>query len=704
MWPFSGRSGKNRTTQSIGRHISSGTLANSFERRSVVIGAMQGGIGVMLAARMGYIALFQNERYKTLSESNRVNLSLIPPRRGWILDRHGEPMATNRTDFRIDLIPERVLDPEKTIGELGQLLSLTPVQLQDLTDKIKKARGFQPVEVATRLDMNAFSAVSVRLPEMPGVIPQRGFLRYYPTGPAVAHLIGYVGPASAEDYEKDRNPLLITPGYKVGKDGLEKHFETDLRGVPGARRTEVTATGRVVRDLSMREDVPGNPIRLTIDGGLQDYAARRIGLESAAVTVIDCQTGGVLALVSMPAFDPNDFVGGIGRLQWKMLNEDDHIPLLNKALRGLYPPGSTMKPMASLALQQHGVDPAERVSCPGGYRLGSRFFRCDAVHGSVDMRSAIEHSCNTYFWAMAHRVGYDAIAPVAKLLGLGQQFDLPGTKQRYGTVPDAAWKMKRYKQEWSAADSLNASIGQGYVSVSPFQLAVMTSRIASGRNIMPSLLFGQEHRGAPALPFTAEQMQVPHDGMFAVVNGGGTAAASKLQLGDIRMAGKTGTAQVRALTARGHVGDWKSRDHSLFIGYAPTEAPRYAISVVVEHGTFGARAAAPIARDVLTYLFDQGKAWDTLLALEKGWGGTPMERMQAKYRTYAAEYGTSAPTVGDDKAVEETIIKADNTEAPAEAAGTTPDTAREEPPKPGARPAPEPAAPAAPAAAATGAP
>ena len=698
---------KAATRQMVGRHISSGTLANSFDRRSVVIGAIQGGVGMLLAARMGWIALVEGEKYRTLSESNRVNLSLIPPRRGWILDRHNQPMATNQTDFRVDLIPERMTDADKTLAELGQLLHLTPVQLQDLSDKIKRSHGFQPVEVATKIDMEAFSAVSVRQPELPGVIPQRGFSRFYPTGPAVAHLIGYVGPASAADYEKDRNPLLITPGYKVGKDGLEKAFEQTLRGVPGARRTEVTASGRVVRDLAMREDVPGNPIKLTIDGGLQDYAARRCGLESAAVVVVDCLTGGILALVSMPAFDPNAFVGGIGRLQWKMLNEDDHIPLLNKAMRGLYPPGSTMKPMATLALQQHGVDPAEKVVCPGGYRLGSRFFRCDAVHGVVDMRSAIEHSCNTYFWSMAHRVGYDAIAPVAKLLGLGQEFDLPGTNQRYGTIPDAAWKMRRYKQEWTAADSLNASIGQGYVSVSPLQLAVMTSRLASGKNLTPSLMFGQPKPPGPALPFTAEELQVPHDGMFAVVNGHGTGVGSKLQVPGIQMAGKTGTAQVRALTARGHVGDWKSRDHSLFIGYAPTDAPRYAMSVVVEHGTFGARAAAPIARDVLTYLFDPGRAWDTLLAMEKEWGGTPMERMAARYRAYAAEVGTSAPTVSGDEAVQEALSKSENAAAPAAGdAGTTPDTVQEEPHTPAQAaspaPTPQPLPPASPAPAAPG--
>jgi penicillin-binding protein 2 len=498
----------------------------------------------------------------------------------------------------------------------------------------------------------------VRLPDMPGVVPQRGFARYYPTGPAVGHLIGYVGSVSAEEYEKEKDPLLITPGFKIGKDGLEKYFDAKLRGIPGARRTEVTASGKIVRDLEMREDIPGKPIQLTIDGPLQDFASRRIGLESGAVVVIDCLTGGILALCSMPAFDPNSFADGIGRLEWKLLNDDDHIPLLNKAVRGLYPPGSTMKPMATLALQQHGVSPEERVNCPGGYRLGSRFFRCDAVHGAMDMPSAIEHSCNTYFWSMAHRVGYDAIAPVAKLLGLGQEFDLPGTSQRYGTIPDAAWKMRRFKQEWTAADSLNASIGQGYVSVSPLQLAVMTARIASGRNLQPSLMLGKAKQPAQALPFTPDQLAVAHEGMFRVVNGSGTAGASRIDIGGIKMAGKTGTAQVRALVGRGYVGDWKSRDHSLFIAYAPADAPRYAMAVVIEHGTFGARAAAPIAKDVMTFLFDPTKAVDTLHALEKEWGGTAIERMAAKYNAAEQAPGASAAKPVTEEQVEKAVEKA----------------------------------------------
>jgi penicillin-binding protein 2 len=649
--------------------LTTSTLRQSFDRRTFVIGAVQGGVGLLLAARMGYIAVAENEKYEMESESNRVNLTLIPPRRGWILDRKGSPLASNRADFRVDLIPVRLKDPAREVATVGSLLSLKPDQVADLNTKIAEARRFQAVPVASGLDYDQFAAVSVRLPELPGVVPQRGYSRFYPTGPAVGHLLGYVGAANKEEYDKEPIPLLVTPGFKLGKDGLEKQYEKVLRGEPGARRTEVTASGRIVRDLDTREDVQGQSIQLTIDGQLQDFAARRIGLQSAAVVVIDCQSGGILAQVSMPCFDPNTFANGIGRIEWKMLNEDDHIPLLNKAVRGLYPPGSTVKPMASLALQLQGVSPDEHVNCPGGYQLGNRFFRCDAVHGSLDMRGAIEHSCNTYFWSMVHRIGYENVAPVARKLGLGQEFDLPGVNQRYGTVPDPEWKMRKYKQEWTAADALNAAIGQGYVLVSPLQLAVMTSRIASGRDLLPSLMFGQPKPPGPPLPFTPEQLAVTRDGMFRVVNGSGTGAGSRLPVPGVTMSGKTGTAQVRKLLSRGGGGDWKGRDHSWFICYAPSEAPRYAMAVVVEHGGFGASAAAPIAKDVMTCLFDPAKAWSALLEMEKTWGGTPAERMAAKYQAYAAQYGAAVPKAASDAAVQAAITRSEGSETPPVATG-----------------------------------
>ena len=642
--------------------ITATTLNQSFERRTFLVGAVQGGLGLLLATRMGYLAVAENAKYAMEAESNRVNLTLIPPRRGWILDRYGKPLASNRADFRIDIIPKRLANPEATVTQLAGLLKFTPDKTQDLLDRLSQSAGFQPVEVVDGLDYDTFAAVSVRLPDLPGVIPQRGFSRYYPSGPAVGHLLGYVGAATKEDYDKEKIPLLVTPGFKLGKDGLEKQYEHVLRGIPGARRVEVTATGRIVRDLDTREDVQGQPIKLTIDGQLQDFASRRIGVQSAACVVIDCHDGSILAMTSMPCFDPNTFANGIGRVEWKMLNDDDHIPLLNKAVRGLYPPGSTVKPLASLALQLQGVSPDEKVNCPGGYQLGNRFFRCDARHGVLDMRGAIEHSCNTYFWSMVHRVGYEHVAPVARTLGLGQEFDLPGVHQRYGTVPDPAWKMRRYHQEWTASDGLNAAIGQGYVLVSPLQLAVMCARIASGRNLTPSLLFGHGRPPGPALPFTPEQLQVTHDGMFRVVNGSGTGAGSRLQIGDITMSGKTGTAQVARLVSRGGGGSWKTRDHSWFICYAPSDAPRYAMATLVEHGGFGASAAAPIAKDVMTCLFDPTKAWADLLAMEKTWGGPPAERMAAKYAAYAAQYGASAPKPASDAAVQAAMAKPDTPE------------------------------------------
>lgn len=620
-------------------------LRYSFDRRAVVIGAIQGGVGMLLAARMTYLAVAENEKYKMEAESNRVNLTLIPPRRGWILDRHGAPLASNRADFRVDVIPDRMVDPEKTIDELGKLLNLTAIQIQDLKDKIEDARGFQPVEVATRLDWDKFAAVSVRLPDLHGVVPQRGYSRYYPTGPAVGHLIGYVGTASAEEYEKDRNPLLITPGYKIGKDGVEKQFEQRLRGIPGARRVEVTASGRIVRDLETREDVQGKAVKLTIDGPLQDYAARRLGLESGSVVVMDCKTGDLLCMASMPSFDPNSFSDGIGRIEWKMLSDDDHVPLRNKVLKGLYPPGSTVKPMVAMSFLEAGLDPEETTVCTGGLRVGNRVFHCwnRRGHGQVNMTKAIYQSCDVYFYHFAQRLGMDVIAPMAKRLGMGQEFPLPVLSQFYGTVPDPAWKLKKYGREWQSFDTVNATIGQGYMLANPLQLAVMATRLATGNKVMPRLLFDPAAPRMESMNFHGDHTHIIRQAMSDVVNGPGTARRAKLPLDDILMAGKTGTAQVVSLSVgSGKGGLWKHRDHGLFIFFAPFDNPRYAGAVVIEHGG-GSGSAYPIARDVVTFMFDPVKGMEALTALEKGWGGTPTERIAKKYAIYAETYGAGVP-------------------------------------------------------------
>jgi penicillin-binding protein 2 len=603
----------------------------TFSRRAFVVGSLQTGIGLLLGARMGYISIAENERYASLADENRISARLIPPRRGWIVDRHGQPMAVNSSDFRIDLIPDQIEDEEQVIRVLTQILRLDAETVARIRRDLAGAAGFQPVPVAEHLPFEQFAAVNVRLPELPGVSPLRAFSRYYPEGAAVGHLIGYVGTPNRQEYEaEDRNPLLIAPGFKVGKEGLEKVMEQRLRGRPGAARVEVTARGRLVRELRTLPDQSGPPLRTTIDAGLQSFAARRLGEESGSCVVIDCTSGDLLCMASMPAYDPNNFSDGISHSEWEMMRADERHPLINKTLNALYPPGSTFKPAVAMAVMEAGVDPEDTVSCGGGYTLGNRRYGCLGVHGPMNLHRAIAKSCNTYFYTMARRIGIDAFAAMAKRLGLGQRFDaLPVVSQSYGTIPDPAWKMRRYNQEWTQSDTLNAAIGQGYVILNPLQLAVMSARIASGRDILPRLIV--ERQAAPApLNFNAASFEAVRAGMSEVVNGNGTAGRSRLPLDGILMAGKTGTAQVRNIVDanRGRAGTpWRYRDHGLFVFFAPVDRPRYAGAVVIEHGLGGSRAAAPVACDVMTYLFDKDLAMSRLLPLEQEWGGNIIERM-----------------------------------------------------------------------------
>lgn len=622
-----------------GKIVTEHSQSFTFTRRAMVLGGAQLAVGGLLAARMAWLAVAENERYRLLAESNRVQLMLIPPRRGWIIDRHGKPLAINRTDFRVDLIPDQLHDKARTLGALRRILALPPEEIERIEQELAQAAGYQPVPVAENVDYEHFAAISVRLDELPGVSPTRGYSRYYPAGAAVGHLIGYVGAASAKDYEANRDPILITPGFKIGKEGLEKVMESRLRGKPGAKRSEVTARGRLVRDLETRPDVTGGTLRLTIDAGLQEYAARRMGDNSGSVVVMDCRTGDLLCMASMPSYDPNSFSDGIGQSEYAMLNADDHLPLLNKTMQGLYPPGSTVKPMVALALLKAGISPDQTIGCGGAYRLGSGTFHCwrRGGHGTVDMRRAIYQSCDIYFYRMAQLIGIDAIATMARELGLGAEYPLPVASQRYGTVPDTAWKERKYKTGWNTYDTVNATIGQGYMLTNPLQLAVMAARIASGRAVMPRLLAGAPARAGETLDVAPEHLELVRQAMSDVVNGAGTAGRSRLPFPDIKMGGKTGTAQVRRITradrARGGSfggagAPWKFRDHALFVAFAPVDNPRFAAAVVIEHGIGGSVVAAPIASDVLTWLFDPAKANEKLAKLETGWGGDIAARMR----------------------------------------------------------------------------
>ncbi len=639
------------------RIVTEAVQAMSFSRRAFFLGAGQLAVGGLLIGRMAYLAVAENEHYQLLSESNRVNLMLVPPPRGWIVDRTGEELAGNRPDYRIDIIPGRMADPGRTLRELDRFLRLPPDELRRVREEIAASNGLQPVQVAAQLPQEQFLAISVRQADWTGVVPSQVLSRYYHDGAAVGHLLGYVGIANAEEYEESKDPLLITPGYKIGKQGLEKFFEPQLRGKPGAKRTEVTARGKVVRDLATRPAQAGDTIRLTIDKGLQDYAARRVGPDSAAVTVLDTLTGDILAMASMPSFDPNSFSDGISHDEWNMLSQDDHLPLLNKSLQGLYPPGSTVKPAAALAILESGIGAGDRVVCNGRVYMAGRFFHCwrRGGHGAVDMRRAIAQSCDVYFWTMAARIGMDKLAATFRMLGLGEEFSLPSPHQRYGTVPDPAWLQRRYDREWGLSDTLNATIGQGYMLANPLQLATMSARLASGLALHPHLMMTRDTPRPAPLPIQPEHLEVVREGMWGVVNGAGTAGRSRLPVPGVQLAGKTGTAQVVNITkadrARGgKFGGqgvaWKYRDHALFVAFAPSDNPRYAASVIVEHGISGSGAAAPIASDTLLYLFDREKALAKLEALESGWGGGIWERADAKMAAYKTHSADPVPDTG----------------------------------------------------------
>jgi penicillin-binding protein 2 len=609
----------------------------TFSRRMVLLGGAQTAVGALLVGRMGWLSVAENEKYQLLSESNRVQLIPVPPRRGWIIDRAGKPIAINRSSFRVDIIPQQLEKGRDVVPELAKLLALDEDEVERIRGELSESRGFQPVQIAENVSYDQYAAVTVRLPDLPGVQATRGFSRFYPDGPAVAHLVGYVGSANAKEYEaENHNPLLLIPGFKIGKQGLEKTLEPYLRGVPGGQRVEVTARGKLVKELEPKPDRSGQTVQLTIDQGLQQYAARRMGDQSGALVAMDVTNGDMLAFVSMPAFDPNSFSDGIGRTEWRMLSEDDHIPLLNKVAQGLYPSGSTIKPAMALAFLKQGVDPGRRVHCPGGYRIGNRYFRCDAVHGSMDMHSAIERSCNTYFWAMGLATDPQLTTEMCNYLGYGQEFELPIPTQRYGTMPNPDWLQKKYHRKWQGYDTANTSIGQGYVLINPMQLAVMPARLASGKLLQPRLLMGKRRKPIAPLDVEPEHLEIIRKAMTSVVNDRGTAVASKLPLDGIQMAGKTGTAQVFRLGQRGHQSNWALRDHALFIAFAPADKPRYAIGCIIEHGGFGASAAAPIVRDTMTYLFDKQKALQTLAPLEEQWGGTLAERNARQLANFKA--------------------------------------------------------------------
>ncbi len=596
------------------------TRRSLFTRRVLLIGAGQLALTGALGVRLYQLQVLESDRYTLLAEENRISVRLIPPPRGRILDRFGEPLAANRQNWRALLIAERTDDIAATLANVAQIVPISEAERGRIERDIRRRRRFVPVMVRDFLSWDEMVRLEVNAPDLPGILTDVGSHRVYPGGEAFAHVVGYVAPPAQADLDGD--PILELPGIRVGRAGLERAHDRVLRGRAGTVQLEVNVVGRVIRELGREEGAPGQDVTTTLDAGLQRAVFTRIADEAAAAVVLDARNGEVLAMASSPSFDPSVFDSGVSAAQWREWTTNRRAPLTNKAIAGLYAPGSTFKMVVALAaLEARAVTPGERIVCTGVTEVGDAKFHCwkRGGHGALDMREAIKQSCDCYFYEVARRTGIDRIAAMANRFGLGVplSIELPGV--RPGLIPTRAWKQATTGKPWALGETLVHGIGQGYIQTTPLSLAVMTARMVNGgravephltRAIGGQLLRGHRAEDWPSLGIPEAHLRIMREAMDGVVNDRqGTAWASRLppEAGG-RMGGKTGTTQVRRITLaererglkRQQDLPYEWRHHALFVGYAPADQPVYACAVIIEHGGGGSAAAAPVARDILT--------------------------------------------------------------------------------------------------------
>ncbi len=592
-------------------------LIRRVHRRILLAGILKASAVAFLGWNIRKLQIEDSEDYKLLADANRVNLRLIPPSRGLIFDRLGTPIALNEQNYKVVLIREQAGDPGKVLKRLANIIELEHKRQEKILQDMKKRSSFIPITVAENLTWKDFAKISVNLPSLPGIIPEVGLTRHYQEYESYAHIVGYVGPISDKDLESEKpvDPVLQIPKFQIGKVGVEKKLEKHLRGRAGVSKVEVNASGRVMRELNRTQGKSGENIHLTIATNLQKFASERLKGMSASSVLIDIKSGDILSLVSTPSYNPNNFVLGISHSDWNDLLNDERKPLLNKATSGAYPPGSTFKMVVAAAALELGlIGLNDKIFCAGFYELGSRKFHCwlKGGHGKLTLQEAIQKSCDVYFYELARKVGVKSIGVMARRLGLGQAYNLPLTGLSKGFIPTKKWKKERFGTSWLVGDTLNVGIGQGFSLATPLQLAVMTARLASGKEVIPNIIKNSNKNtdNPKALLIKENTLVAIRRGMFDVLNEeDGTAFNFRTTDENFLIAGKTGTSQVRRITREereeGVIKNedlpWKMRDHALFTCFAPYKNPKYALSIVVEHGGSGSKVAAPIARDIMLF-------------------------------------------------------------------------------------------------------
>ena len=586
-----------------------------FNRRTFIVGTIQAGLMATLGGRLAWLQVVQGNKYKTLAENNRINIKMLPPSRGLIVDRLGVPIAINAQNFRVLVVPEQAPNLEASLSRLQKLVTVSPAEIQKVLKQIGKMPAYTPLEIRDNLGWEDVAKIEVNLPDLPGIYIDEGEIRHYPLFDMAAHAIGYVGAVSKSELTGD--PVLTLPGFKIGKAGIEKSSDLLLRGTAGTAEVEVNVVGREVRELSNNPGHAGKKVNLTIDAELQKYVQERLSTEqSASAVVMDVNTGEIYAIASYPSFDPNIFTRGIPAEKWEELLSNPALPLTNKAVAGQYPPGSTFKMITALAALEAGViTRGNTVFCPGHFDYGDSRFHCwkHGGHGTMNVVDALAQSCDTFFYKTSLELGIDKIMACARKFGMGAKLDIGLPEERPGLIPSREWKRGQFNEAWQQGETIVASIGQGYTLTTPLQLAVMTARLVNGGvDITPRLIGTLDGIAPPAKPlsslgFSAKNLEIVLKGMANVVNApGGTALGSRISEPGFAMGGKTGTAQVKRITKEERAAGvnnadlaWRYRHHALFVGYAPLDKPRYACCVVVEHGGGGSAVAAPIARDIL---------------------------------------------------------------------------------------------------------
>lgn len=572
-----------------------------FSRRAFLLIILKLLMLIVIFSRYFYLQIIDAVKYKILSDRNRIKLILTTPIRGEIIDRKGLELASNNLKYQLVIDSRNVELLYDYTQRLSKLLDTKePPSQSDIIRKLNKIEKGRYFPLFTNLNWEEMAKVQVHFRNFPGLVIDNDQHRFYPEKETAAHITGYVGSQSKQDAEAFRTRTISK--LEVGKNGVEKIFNEALTGSLGLKKVEVDALGRSVREISETPPQPGNIIKLSIDLELQRYIANLLGQHDSSAVVVKIPTGEVLAIHSSPPYDPNLFIGGISSKDWHNLVSASGTPLINKAISFPYPPGSPFKAVTGLAGLEKGITPDLKVFCNGKHKIGNHTFHCwnKHGHGNVDFKLAITQSCNIYFYTIAEKIGIENIAKTALQLGLGRKTGIELPYENSGLVPDPDWKLKNKKKPWFKGDTINSCIGQGFVLATPIQLAVMTARIATGKLVTPVINFDHNNFNLPPLRFKEENLQLLREAMSMVFNDyRGNSYQYRFTDKDFILAGKTGTSQV---ISQRKANKKRFEDHGLFTGFAPFDNPRYAISVIIEHGSWGSQSALPIAVNIFKKL------------------------------------------------------------------------------------------------------